>query len=127
MTKDARPLGELWALELGGCPAALLDDAEYVRGALLAAVEAARATLVRVETHRYEPQGVTALALVAESHFSIHTWPEHGYAAADLFTCGRSMKPQPAMDCLIERFRPQDHRLLVLPRGGPDLVAKKLP
>jgi S-adenosylmethionine decarboxylase len=67
-----------------------LDDAELVRAALAGAAAAAGAHLLDVHLHSFGPgQGVTGVALLAESHISIHTWPEHGYAAIDIFMCGR--------------------------------------
>ena len=66
----------------------LLDDEDFIKDALMKAAEAAGATLLKIVSHKFEPQGVTALALLAESHISIHTYPEQNYAAIDAFTCG---------------------------------------
>lgn len=68
--------------------AEVLNDEAGVREAVVAAATAAGATVVDVCVHRYSPQGVTAVATLAESHLALHTWPEHGYFAADLFYCG---------------------------------------
>lgn len=98
MTRPPRPphrkLGTHVLLDAWGAPFPVLDDAERVRGALEATVEAARLTLLAQELRRFEPQGVTALALLAESHLAIHTWPEHGAFAADLFHCGELLPPE---------------------------------
>lgn len=75
-------------LDAWGAPFSVLDDGERVLDALEATVEAARLTLLGRQLRHFEPQGVTALALLAESHLAIHTWPEHGAFAADLFHCG---------------------------------------
>ena len=75
-------------LELHGCDPALLNDVARVRAALFACVEAVGATPVGEVFHAFSPQGVTGVVVVEESHFSVHTWPEHGYAAVDVFTCG---------------------------------------
>lgn len=83
-----RKLGTHVLLDAWGAPFPVLDDVERVRGALEATVEAARLTLLDQKLRQFEPQGVTALALLAESHLAIHTWPEHGAFAADLFHCG---------------------------------------
>jgi S-adenosylmethionine decarboxylase len=100
------------------CAPALLNNAEFVREAVLSAAERANSTLLKLQVHAFEPQGVTAIALLAESHLSIHTWPERGYAAVDIFTCGAHTDPQGACQYMVEAFEAGDHRLSVLPRGG---------
>ena len=70
------------------CPYHLLDDEAYIRGVLVNAAECSGSTLLTVSSHKFEPHGVTAIALLAESHISIHTWPEKGTAVCDVFTCG---------------------------------------
>ncbi|MGH9382632.1 MAG: adenosylmethionine decarboxylase [Thermoanaerobaculia bacterium] len=101
MTRPPRPrrrLGTHVLLDAWGAPFLVLDDPERVRSALEATVEAARLTLLAQELKQFEPQGVTALALLAESHLAIHTWPEHGAFAADLFHCGElSLREIPAL------------------------------
>ncbi len=70
-------------------------------------VDAAReagATIVGESFHRFSPQGVTGVLAIAESHISIHTWPEYGYAAADIFTCGTAIKPKIAAQYMIDKF-----------------------
>jgi len=88
-----------------------------VKDALRGASNHGLATLMGEVSHHFQPQGVTALGLLAESHISIHTWPEHGYAAADIFTCGDRSNPQRAADFLIRRFRAVRHSLTKLVRG----------
>ena len=83
-------VGKHCILELYHCDAAKLDDEAFLRTAITAAAKRAGATLLNLITHRFEPQGVTGLALLAESHISIHTWPELGYAAVDVFKIGRA-------------------------------------
>jgi S-adenosylmethionine decarboxylase len=68
-------------------------------------------------THQFEPHGVTALGLLAESHISIHTWPEYGYAACDVFTCGQTANPQQACQYLVCVFRAARHSLTKMVRG----------
>jgi S-adenosylmethionine decarboxylase len=74
-------------VELGACSPVLLDDPVRVRSALASAAQAAGTHLLSDVLHRFEPQGVTGVALLAESHVAIHTWPELGMAACDLLTC----------------------------------------
>ncbi len=104
-------------LELYGCPLELLDDPSYIQRTLSDAVDRSGATLLSMQHHRFEPQGVTCLGLLSESHISIHTWPEKGYAAIDVFTCGDVAMPHRACDHLIESFRSQKHSLKTINRA----------
>jgi S-adenosylmethionine decarboxylase len=89
--------------DLTGCRG--LDDVARVERALREAVAAATATLLDVRLHHFGPgQGVTGVALLAESHISIHTWPEHGYAAVDIFLCGDSHDLDAALAALSTRL-----------------------
>jgi len=112
------PLGQHCILELYGCPPDLLNDVQHVREAIAEASRRGLSTLLELSSHRFYPQGVTAVALLAESHLSIHTWPECGYAAVDIFTCGETADPRRACDYLLEQFAAGRHSMLVLPRGG---------
>ena len=91
-------------MELYDCPQRLLDDKTFVVDALRQAVSSSGAELINDISHRFHPHGVTALGLLAESHISIHTWPEHGYVAADIFTCGTRADPSKACEYLIDIF-----------------------
>lgn len=81
-----------------------MDDEDAVRAAVVDAVCALPATLLNLHVHSFSPQGVTAVATLAESHLSVHTWPECGYVAADVFTCGDAADPQAAVDVLKTAF-----------------------
>ncbi|NOX59047.1 MAG: adenosylmethionine decarboxylase [Planctomycetes bacterium] len=111
------PRGTHTMLELYGCPRSLLDDPCFTEQAIRDAATQARCELLQIVVHHFEPQGVTAVALLAESHLSIHTWPEHGYAAIDLFTCGESSEPEAACDLLVERFAASQQMRNTLHRG----------
>lgn len=85
-----------------------LDDPAFIEQALREAAEAAQVTLLDLRLHHFGAAfGVTGVALLAESHISIHTWPEHGLAAIDIFTCGAQARPQAALDHLTTRFAAQ--------------------
>lgn len=75
-------------IECHGCPFAVLDDPARLEVALRAAAEAIGAKVVGALFHRFSPQGVTGVLLLSESHASVHSWPERGYAAVDVYTCG---------------------------------------
>ena len=81
-----------------------LDDIEHIEATLRRCVEAARATLLHIHVHHFQPNGVSGVAVLAESHISIHTWPEAGYAALDVFMCG-SADPDSCVPVLREAFR----------------------
>lgn len=110
------PVGTHCVLELYGCSSACLNDLALIKQALKDAATRANATLLSQIEHQFHPQGVTALALLAESHISIHTWPEAGYAAVDVFTCGEHTQPEVACQHLIETMQAKRHQLLKLPR-----------
>ena len=83
-------LGRHTLIELHGCNPAALSDAASLRNLMLTAVQKAGGTYVTDVFHHFAPHGVSGVIVIAESHVTIHTWPEHGYAAADVFTCGSS-------------------------------------
>lgn len=111
-------IGSHWILEMYDCPPEVIDDLEHVRQALRQAVKAARSTLLHEAAHAFEPQGVTALGLLAESHISVHTWPELGYAAADVFTCGEHATPREACEYLAVALQAGRYELRHIERGG---------
>jgi S-adenosylmethionine decarboxylase len=97
-------------------PEDLLNDPEGIRRAIMDAIEAGEATLIDLCVHQFSPHGVTATATLAESHIAIHTWPEYGYFAADLFFCGRG-KPEEAMKFLQTALQAKQVRMREIPRG----------
>ena len=110
-------LGLHLLLELKDCNPELLDDLDYVRQSVLLAAQKVGAHIVGESFHRFSPQGVTGILAIAESHISIHTWPEYGYAAADVFACGSSFRPVEAAEVLIERFESKDPDTTEIRRG----------
>ena len=112
-------VGAHYVLEMYGCPPHLLDDLDFVKGAVRDAAEEARTTLLQDVAHKFHPQGVTALALLAESHLSIHTWPELGYVAADAFTCGDRADPRKACESFVTAFRPKSYSMRKIDRSAP--------
>jgi S-adenosylmethionine decarboxylase len=115
-------IGSHCILELHGCPHDILNDEALVRDAVTQASAKSLSTLLHLSSHRFEPQGVTAVGLLAESHISIHTWPELGYAACDIFTCGESARPTQACDFLAAFLHASSQSLQVLTRGGRPLA-----
>ena len=110
-------LGKHVLLELKECNPQLLDNVDHVRKSLLLAAENVGAHVVGETFHQFSPQGVTGILSIAESHISIHTWPEYGYAAADIFTCGSSFQPLDAADILIAQLESKDQDITEVHRG----------
>ena len=113
-------------LELYKCNYEKLNDESFLRCALNKASKLAKATVLNLISNKFEPQGVTALALLAESHISIHTWPESNYSAVDIFTCGQNMLPELASQYLIEALKAKEHFLRVIERNPPSAVSKEI-
>ena len=97
-------IGRHCILELYQCDHAKLNDEAFIRTTITSSAKVAGATLMNLVTHSFKPQGVTGLALLAESHISIHTWPEIGYAAIDVFTCGDHTMPEKACKLFFKDF-----------------------
>lgn len=112
-------LGRHLVVELSGCNTSILNDQQLLEKHLNEAVRKSGATIVRSVFHRYNPQGVSGVVVIAESHISIHTWPEYGYAAVDYFTCGTSVDPYRAHEYLKEQLGATEVVCQELPRGIP--------
>ena len=104
---------------LKGCPFDLLDDKEFIRMVLFRASKECKSTLLDLTVHKFEPQGVTGIAMLAESHLSIHTWPERDYAALDVFMCGQ-VSPAAAVPVLRKAFQPTSLQVKNYKRGITD-------
>ena len=113
-------------LELYKCDFEKLNDESFLRCSLNRAAKLAKATVLNLISNKFEPQGVTAIALLAESHISIHTWPESNYSAVDIFTCGHNMLPELASQYLIEALNAEEHFLRVIDRDPPTEVFKEV-
>ena len=113
-------------LELYRCDKEKLDDESFLRCALNRASKLAKASVLNLISNKFEPQGVTAIALLAESHISIHTWPESNYSAVDIFTCGQNMMPEQASQYLIKSLMAEEHSLRVIERNPPTSVLKEI-
>ena len=113
-------------LELYRCDCDKLNDESFLRCTLNRASKLANATVLNLISNKFEPQGVTAIALLAESHISIHTWPESNYSAIDIFTCGQNMMPELASQYLIESLIAKEHSLRVIERNPPAAVLQQM-
>lgn len=101
---DFFALGRQITIEYYACSATAFLDETRVENALLEAAEKSGATIVSSSFHKFDPQGVSGVVVIAESHFTIHAWPEHDYAAVDIFTCGDNIDLETAIHVMKESF-----------------------
>jgi S-adenosylmethionine decarboxylase len=104
-------------VELRDCNSKILNDLKKVEEILVAAAKEAKATIVQTHFHHFSPFGISGVVIIAESHLSIHTWPEYGYAAVDVFTCGDTLKPEVAAAVVIEKFQSKQPSIIEVKRG----------
>ncbi len=112
--------GKHYLVEFIGCPSRRIAYIDDIREVFLEAARLSGATILESYFHQFEPQGVTGMIFIAESHFSIHTWPESGYAAFDILTCG-AMAPEKAIDHLKQALQAARVEVRVFTRGFNDL------
>lgn len=110
-------LGTHILCELSGCDPNILTDVEGVEQILKTAAQKANATILTTAFHRFEPHGVSGVVVIAESHLSIHTWPETGYAAMDFYTCGHATNPWAACEYAAQMLRARSMRTTEVKRG----------
>lgn len=111
-------LGRHWLIECEEVAPALLDDVASLERLFVAAARDAGATVLGAPFHRFEPQGVSGVVILAESHLTVHTWPEHRYAAVDLFSCSDRIRVEPVVAALRAGLRSEEIRVAtLLPRG----------
>jgi S-adenosylmethionine decarboxylase len=112
-------LGRHLIAELSDCNREILDNRDLLEQYLKEAVRLSGATIVRSVFHRYTPQGVSGVVVIAESHLSIHTWPEYAYAAVDFFTCGESVDPYKAFEYMKKVLASKNAQFREIKRGLP--------
>ena len=112
-----KALGRHILLELLGCDPGALNDLQGLEDAFTAAARESNATVLKTTFHQFNPHGVSGVVIIAESHLFIHTWPECGYAAVDIFTCGDSVQPEKAAQRIIEGLGAKNHSIIEIQRG----------
>jgi S-adenosylmethionine decarboxylase len=110
-------VGRHLILELWGCNAEHINSIPVIERAITETIAACDATLLDLRVYPFTPIGVTGVAILAESHVMIHTWPEHGYAAVDVFTCGQHTDPSKAVPVLRKYFQPERVQVMEMNRG----------
>lgn len=119
-------LGTHLLLDLKGSDPTQLDDLELLQEIMLEAALHAGATVLHHGFRRFAPQGVSGVVIIEESHLAIHTWPEHGFASIDVFTCGDRATPHKAVDYIRSKLMHTSHTILEIGRGAVE-EPKKVP
>ncbi len=114
---DCIVLGTHFLIELKDCNANSLKDLNKVKESLVLAAKKAKATIIDVSFHEFSPFGISGMVIIAESHLSIHTWPELSYAAVDIFTCGSTINPEIAVKFLVNQFESKNFSVVKMERG----------
>ena len=110
-------LGRHILAEIYGCSFDFLNDVEKVEETMINAALEAGAEIREFVFHKFSPQGVSGVVVISESHLAIHTWPELGYAAVDVFTCGDRVDPWDACNYLVEKFKATSMNATEVKRG----------
>lgn len=110
-------LGRHILAEFYGCPGDIISDLDQIKQAMVTAALKAGAEVKETVFHQFSPQGVSGVVVISESHLAIHTWPEFGYAAVDVFTCGQTVDPWVSCNYLKEIFLAQNMSAREIERG----------
>ena len=110
-------LGRHLIVEYYDCNPQILDDLDFIEAAMLEATEKMKATRVAHKFHKFAPQGVSGAIIIEESHLTIHTWPEYGYAAVDFYSCGNAVNPHLGVEVLKNRLDSKNINVTELLRG----------
>lgn len=117
MTKPSLALGKHTFVDLYECNKDLLNNIKALEELMLEAAKIAKATIIKSHFHQFSPQGISGSVIIAESHFNIHSWPEFGYAAVDLFTCGDTIDEAIATELLVRKLESGRHEVKTIQRG----------
>ncbi|TNE72254.1 S-adenosylmethionine decarboxylase proenzyme [bacterium] len=112
-----KALGRQILVEYYDCDVNAINDVDFVERVLLDGTKNAKATVISHNFHKFSPHGVSGTVVIAESHVAIHTWPEYGYAAVDIFTCGETIDPWVIQEYLKENFKSSNVSSMELKRG----------
>ena len=121
-----KSLGKHLIVELYGCSSELLNNLVQVEKILIEAVELSKATIVQPVFHHFSPHGISGVVVIAESHFTIHTWPEYGYCALDIFTCGDQIDPDESLQFMKNKFQADNMSVMEIKRGTLDVPSQDL-
>jgi S-adenosylmethionine decarboxylase proenzyme len=119
---EVKALGRQIVVEYYACDPEALNDVVHIKRSMRQAAVASGATVVQEAFHLFNPHGVSGVVVIAESHLAIHTWPEFGYAAVDLFTCGEDVNPEVAFSILKEQLGAGSFSAMEMKRGIIDVA-----
>ena len=123
LPKKNNALGVHYIVECTGCHSNLLTDITALKHAMEECAKNAGATVVETVLHQFNPHGLSGVVVIAESHLAIHTWPEHQYAAIDIFTCGMPAVAEGIYQNIIRTFAPTSHSMQRIERApAPPLL-----
>lgn len=109
--------GDHYLVDLHGCDASVIGSVEPTQQALVSAAERCGSTIIKYFFHQFSPAGVSGVILIAESHFSVHTWPENSFVAVDIYTSGEVMQPDIAITLLQDAFSADRVEIVRVTRG----------
>jgi len=118
-------LGSQFIVDLYNCDCERFDDLEWVENVMIEAAQCARATIIEVVFHKFNPIGISGVVVISESHLAIHTWPEFRYAAIDVFTCGEILDSEAAITHLAKQFCAGQRSVVKVRRGAPGEERKR--
>lgn len=110
-------LGRQVLAEVFGCDPEKLNNLQIIEKIMVKAALAAGADVREVAFHKFSPQGISGVVVISESHLAIHTWPEYGYAALDVFTCGEKVDPWDACNFIVREFQAKNMTATEIRRG----------
>lgn len=117
MSMFSKPLGVQLMAEMWECNPVQIDDPQKIEAIMLEAAKKAGAEVIGSMFHEFEPQGVSGVVVISESHLTIHTWPELSYAAMDIFTCGETVDPWVALELMAKHFETEEIQTMEISRG----------
>lgn len=121
-----KSLGRHLLIELYNCDSKILNDVHKVEDIMVDAAKHAKARIVDVVFHTFNPHGISGVIVIAESHLAIHTWPEFNFASIDIYTCGKEINPWKAYHYMTKRFKAKNCTALEMKRGILQLPSKSL-
>ncbi len=121
MKNRLNALGTHLLIEFYNCDKKALNDEKFIEKLFIKAAQKAKATVVEQVFHKFSPHGVSGVVVISESHLAVHTWPEYGYAAVDVFTCGTEIDPWIAQQVIREGLKSENSTAMEMKRGSLQL------